>query len=190
MTHELVELARKTLECYFQEEDFEPSEEIKEKHSEEKASFVTLTKHSESEAKEESLRGCIGSLEAVRGRPLWRDVQKNTLNAAFSDPRFPPLEKEELRKIKIEVSVLGKAKKLDFNSEDELLEKLNKEQGVILIDKETGQTSTFLPQVWEHLPDKKGFMNNLSVKAGLKPDRWKSPEKVRILVYDVDKYKE
>jgi len=187
MTHELIELARKTLENYFEGKDFEPSKEIKEKYSEEKASFVTLTKPDRGE---ENLRGCIGSLEAVKGRSLWKDIQKNTINAALSDPRFPPLRKEELKEVEIEVSVLGKAQRLEFDSEEELLEKLDKNQGVILIDRETGQTSTFLPQVWEHLPDKKGFMNNLSVKAGLEPSRWKSPDKVKVLVYDVDKYKE
>ncbi|HKL23892.1 MAG TPA: AmmeMemoRadiSam system protein A [Candidatus Nanoarchaeia archaeon] len=183
MTHQLVELARKTLESYFQGEDFNPSKNIKEEYSEEKSSFVTITK-------KEELRGCIGSLEPIRGRPLWRDVQENTLKAAFSDPRFPPLVKEELSNVKIEVSVLGKPREVKFSSEEELLKKLDKKQGVILINKYTGQTSTFLPSVWEHLTNKKGFMNNLSVKAGLPPEKWKDPQEMRVLVYNVEKYKE
>ncbi len=180
MKQELVKFARKTLESHFEGEELEIPEEIKKKYSEEKASFVTLTKN-------ENLRGCIGSLEAVEGRPLWEDIQKNVLNAAFQDPRFSPLEKQELEEIKIEISVLTKPRELEFNSSEELLKKLNSNLGVILTDKNSGRTSTFLPQVWEQIPDKKVFLNHLCAKAGLNPDYWKNPENIKIEVYEVEK---
>jgi AmmeMemoRadiSam system protein A len=183
MTQELIKFARKILESYFEEEEPEVSEEIKERYSEEKASFVTLTKNGD-------LRGCIGSLEAVNGRSLWEDIQKNVLNAAFQDPRFSPLKEKELDEIKIEISILNKPREIGFNSSEELLEKLNNNEGVILTDKNSGRTSTFLPQVWEQIPDKKLFLNHLCAKAGLNPDYWKYPEKIKIEVYEVDKIKE
>ncbi len=183
MKQRLIKFARNTLESYFKGEEPKVPEEIKEKYSEEKASFVTLTKRG-------NLRGCIGSLEVVKSRPLWEDIQKNVLNASLHDPRFPPLEESELKEIKIEISILGKSKELEFNSPEELLEKLNPNLGVILTDKNSGRTSTFLPQVWEQIPDKKVFLNHLCAKAGLNPDYWKHPENIKIQVYEVKKIKE
>ncbi len=173
---DILQLARKTLENYFNNKKFEPDAETKLKYSEKKASFVTLTKNT-------SLRGCIGSLEAHQ--ELWKDVQSNSVNAAFSDPRFPQLTKSELSQIKIEVSVLSIPKKLEYKNEQELLNKINSQMGIIL--KKGFSTSTFLPQVWEQIPDKIKFLEQLSLKAGLPQDAWKT---VEIQYYTVKKYKE
>jgi AmmeMemoRadiSam system protein A len=116
---------------------------------------------------------------------LWKDVVENAVNAGFSDFRFFPLNKSELKKIKIEVSVLTEPKKLEFKNEKELLEKLNKSMGVIL--KKGFYTSTFLPQVWEELPNKIEFLEHLSLKAGLNKDAWKNAE---IFYYNVEIFRE
>ncbi len=168
----LPKLARKTIEAHFQNKKFEPDEKIKEKFSDKRATFVTLTKNGQ-------LRGCVGSLEAVRG--LWEDVRENAINAAFHDTRFSPLTEDELEDVKIEVSVLSPAKKLEFKDEGDLLNKINNKMGIIL--KEGFYTSTFLPQVWEQIPDKVEFLEELSIKAGLDRDAWKGAE---IWFYTVD----
>ncbi len=161
----LTELARKTLEASFNNEKFEPDAETKKKYSEKRACFVTLTLNGE-------LRGCVGSLEAHQ--ELWKDVQDNAINAAFYDTRFFPLTKEELDKIKIEVSVLSPSERIEFSSPQELLEKIDNKMGIIL--KKNFHTATFLPQVWEQIPDKIRFLEELSLKAGLNKDAWKDAE--------------
>jgi AmmeMemoRadiSam system protein B/AmmeMemoRadiSam system protein A len=124
------------------------------------ATFVTLTRDGQ-------LRGCIGSLEAVR--PLAMDVAENALGAAFRDPRFPRLTAEEWPSCRVEVSLLSAPKRIEFADEADLLEQLEPGlDGVIL---ECGnRRSTFLPQVWEGLPDKRAFLAELVKKAGLPAD--------------------
>ncbi len=161
----LTELARKTIELHFLGNLFQPDEKTKEKYKDKKACFVTLTKRG-------SLRGCIGSLEARQ--ELWKDVQENSINSGFYDTRFAPLTKDELDKIKIEVSVLSKHIKLNYKNEKDLLNKLDNKMGVIL--KKDNFSSTFLPQVWEQILDKTEFLENLSLKAGLNKDAWKKAE--------------
>ena|SRR3989344_4966924 len=174
----LTELARKTIEASFYGKKFEVAESVKKKYGKPGTSFVTLT-----EKKNGDLRGCIGSLEAVQ--PLYADVMANALNAAFRDPRFFPLSKDELKDVKIEVSVLSEAKMLKYKDEEDLLGKLNHKIGIIL--KKGYATATFLPQVWEQLPDKIDFLEHLSLKAGLNKDAWKSAE---IWYYNVKVEKE
>jgi len=124
------------------------------------ASFVTLMRAGR-------LRGCIGSLEAVR--PLGTDVAENARGAAFRDPRFAPLTAEEWSRCRVEVSLLSAPKPLRFADEDDLLAQLRPgEDGVIL--ESGGRRGTFLPQVWEGLPEPRRFMGELMKKAGLAPD--------------------
>lgn len=172
----LTEIARKSILSVFIGGDFYPDEKTKEKYSKIGATFVTLTENGE-------LRGCIGSLEAYE--PIWEDVKDNAISAAFDDSRFSPITKEEFDKIKIEVSVLSAPKKINFNSQDELLDKLDEKFGVIL--KKDNFNSTFLPQVWEEIKDKKEFMEQLSLKAGLDREAWKNAE---IWFYEVEKFSE
>ena len=163
MSLKLTQLARKSIESYFQGKKFEPDVETKKKYSEKGACFITLTLNG-------NLRGCIGSLEAHR--ELWKDVCENAVNSAFNDYRFVPLKKEELSKIKIEVSVLSKAIKLGLG--EKVFPKINNKMGIIL--KKGFNTATFLPQVWEQLPDKTEFLKELSLKAGLNANDWKTAE--------------
>ena len=124
------------------------------------ATFVTLLKDGE-------LRGCIGSLEATR--PLAQDVAENALAAAFRDPRFPELGAAEWPQCQVEVSLLSVAKPIRFTDGADLLRQIRAgEDGLIL--EADGRRATFLPQVWEGVPDKRAFLGQLLRKAGLPPD--------------------
>lgn len=142
------------------------------------ATFVTLTQQG-------NLRGCIGSLEAHR--PLAQDVRENALAAAFRDPRFSPLAVEEFEFTSVEVSLLTPALPLAFRDEADFMAQLR--PGVDGIVFRYGHhRSTFLPQVWESLPEPAQFMQQLKRKAGLPPDFWH--EEVSISRYEVTKWKE
>jgi hypothetical protein len=130
----------------------------------EAASFVTLKYAG-------SLRGCIGTLQAVR--PLVADVNENAYSAAFRDPRFLPLSHGELSGLHISISILSSPEPIDFVSEQDLLGQLHAGiDGLIL--EEGYQRGTFLPAVWESLPDPRVFLRQLKIKAGLHPDYWSS----------------
>ncbi|MDA8259714.1 MAG: AmmeMemoRadiSam system protein B [Betaproteobacteria bacterium] len=142
------------------------------------ATFVTLTQGGQ-------LRGCIGSLEAHR--PLDQDVRANAVAAAFRDPRFPPLTAEELPRTRVEVSLLTAPQPMSFTDEADALRQLRPNiDGIIFV---AGQRrSTFLPQVWEQLPEPRVFMAHLKQKAGLPADYWSS--EVQLQRYEVQKWKE
>lgn len=142
------------------------------------ACFVTLTQHG-------ALRGCIGTLQAHR--PLLSDVQANAVAAALHDPRFTPLQSDELDYTEIEVSLLSPPLPMTFTTEADALAQLRPGvDGVVL---EYGHhRSTFLPQVWEQLPDVDEFMAQLKRKAGLPADFW--AEGLRLQRYTVSKFKE
>ena len=142
------------------------------------ATFVTLKIDGE-------LRGCIGSLEARRS--LADDVASNARAAAYRDPRFPPVGREERRRLEVEVSVLSTAEPIAAQTEAEVIAQLRPfVDGVVL---EFGDLkSTFLPQVWESLPAPRDFLAHLKHKAGLPPDFW-SPD-LRLQRYTVTKWSE
>lgn len=124
--------------------------------------FVTLTQDGD-------LRGCIGTL--VEHLPLREGVAANAVRAARQDPRFPPLTAAELARTRVEVSVLSAAEPLAVTSEDEALAALRPGvDGVIFAA--GGRQATFLPQVWEQLPDPRTFLAHLRRKAGLAADYW------------------
>jgi len=132
------------------------------------ASFVTLKKHGE-------LRGCIGTLEAHR--PLVEDVTHNAHAAAFTDPRFPPVSKQELPELEYHLSVLTPATPMRFESEKNLLEQIRPGiDGLVL--KDGSHRSTFLPAVWESLPDAVQFLQHLKLKAGLPKNHWSNTLKI------------
>lgn len=146
------------------------------------ATFVTLTQDGD-------LRGCIGSLEAHR--PLDRDVGANAVAAAFSDPRFPPLTLAELPRTRIEVSLLTAPQAMHFDSEADVLRQLRPNIDGVILDAGRGGgfgRATFLPQVWEQLPDPRQFLSRLKQKAGLPPDWWS--DGVQLQRYEVRKWKE
>ncbi|MBK7565690.1 MAG: AmmeMemoRadiSam system protein A [Propionivibrio sp.] len=147
-------------------------------HREPGATFVTLTQ-------EGQLRGCIGSLEAHR--PLAADVAENAVAAAFRDPRFPPLSEDELARTRVEVSLLEPSEALTFADEDDALARLRPGvDGLIL--KHGSRRATFLPQVWESLPDRRRFLEQLKLKAGLPADFWDG--QITLARYGVQKWKE
>ncbi|RME33798.1 MAG: AmmeMemoRadiSam system protein A [Gammaproteobacteria bacterium] len=125
--------------------------------SEPGASFVTLKIGG-------MLRGCIGSLEAYR--PLVEDVARNAFAAAFEDPRFPPLSPAEYPSLRISVSVLTPREPLPFTDEADLLSRLRPGEDGLVIEQD-GRRATFLPAVWEELPEPEQFLAHLKMKAGI-----------------------
>jgi AmmeMemoRadiSam system protein A len=142
------------------------------------ASFVTLHMHGR-------LRGCIGSLAARR--PLAEDVRDNALAAAFHDFRFPPLTTPEFGDIDISVSVLGTAEPLPVADEADALRQLVPGTDGLIIEFK-GCRGTFLPQVWQQLPNAGEFLAQLKRKAGLPMDFW-HPD-IRLSRYRVQEYVE
>jgi len=142
------------------------------------ATFVTLTRNGR-------LRGCIGSLEAYR--PLAHDVCENARAAAFADPRFPPLDEDELADTVVEVSLLTSPEPMRVADESDALAQMRPGVDGIVLECE-GRRATFLPQVWEQLPEPERFLAQLKRKAGLAADYWS--DRVRLSRYGVAKWKE
>ena len=154
----LIQIAKEAIEAGFkgQEPDlagYESDQQL----WEEKATFVTLTIGG-------GLRGCIGSLQAQR--PLAEDIAKNAQSAAFNDPRFAPLSRQEFAKTEIEISVLTAPVKLPYTDTEDLRAKIEPFTHGVILQKGMHQ-STFLPSVWEQLPSFDDFFANLCMKAGL-----------------------
>lgn len=127
-----------------------------------RASFVTLNIDGQ-------LRGCIGTLEAHR--PLVLDVTHNAFAAAFTDPRFLPLSQPEYEQLEIHISILNPAEEMSFTSEQDLIKQLR--PGIDgLIMQEGQQRGTFLPSVWQQLPQPEQFIQHLKLKAGLPNNYW------------------
>lgn len=126
------------------------------------ACFVTLNRNG-------ALRGCIGHLEPIQ--PLVKDVAENAYAAAFRDPRFPPLTESELKGLEIHISILSPSTQIEFSTEQDLIAKLRPGiDGLIL--KRGANKGTFLPSVWESLPDAASFLSQLKRKAGLATNFW------------------
>ena len=172
----LLTLARKAIKAHLDEEDFNPGNVLPE-FCKKGCCFVTLSLDGE-------LRGCIGNLEAFE--PLYKNIISNAVNAAFNDNRFNSLSYAEFHKVKIEISVLSPPERLFYLNSDDLLSNLSSDMGVIL--KKGYHQSTFLPQVWEVIPDKVEFLENLCLKAGLAPIAWM--DNAEIYIYKVTKFSE
>lgn len=142
-----------------------------------RASFVTL--HVDA-----ALRGCIGSLEARRA--LVEDVAHNAHAAAFDDPRFSPLTHAEFERLDIHISVLSPSEPLQFESEEELLRQLRPQVDGLILE-EHSRRGTFLPSVWEQLPEPREFLRHLKRKAGLPADYWSHT--LRVLRYTVQAFR-
>jgi AmmeMemoRadiSam system protein A len=143
------------------------------------ACFVTLTRDGE-------LRGCIGSLEARQ--PLAMDVQEHAVDAAFHDFRFPPLTESELPGLHIELSVLSAPEPLLYQNAEDLPGLLRPGvDGVILA--RGMRRATFLPQVWEKVPEPATFLDMLCEKMGLDYDLWRR-QKLDVFTYQVDSFEE
>ncbi|MDE1943070.1 MAG: AmmeMemoRadiSam system protein A [Betaproteobacteria bacterium] len=137
------------------------------------ASFVTLTRAGR-------LRGCIGTLEAHQR--LLLDVRQNACGAAFRDPRFPALSQRELADTDIHVSVLTPLQPMSFRNEADVLARLRPGVDGLVLEF-SHHRATFLPQVWEQLPQPHHFLTQLKRKAGLPEDFW--AEDIRLSRYEV-----
>jgi AmmeMemoRadiSam system protein A len=142
----------------------------------ERATFVTLEIAA-------ALRGCIGVLRATR--PLVVDVAQNAFSAAFEDPRFPPLTQAEFPRLDIHISVLTPSERIEVCSEADLLAQLRPGvDGLILEDR--GHRGTFLPAVWEQIPEPADFLAHLRRKAGLPSGYWS--DQLRISRYRTESF--
>lgn len=160
----LLTVARTSIEDHFRKEKRVNSliKTADEKLCEYGASFVTLTKNTK-------LRGCIGTLTAYQS--LVQDVCEHAAAAGFNDYRFPSLTSQEVKVVSIEVSYLTPPRELVYSNAEDLLQKLVKdEDGVILGD--GYHQATYLPQVWDQIPDKEEFLSSLCLKMGLSSDTW------------------
>lgn len=147
----------------------------------EAACFVTLNKDGR-------LRGCM--LDSfMPHEPIYKNVMRNVMLAATNDPRFPPVSVDELESIKIEISVLGSSYAIGFESPEELLASLRPGIDGVILTTSFG-SSTYLPQVWEQLPDSDVFLTELCRKHGAPGDCWKMDDLLRVEVYQVNHFGE
>jgi AmmeMemoRadiSam system protein A len=141
--------------------------------------FVTLEKKGQ-------LRGCIGNIEPIK--PLIEAIADNAVSAAFHDPRFSAMTREEWPSVDIEISILSEPRMLEAKNPTDLLAKLAAGvHGVIL--SRGYRRATFLPQVWDQLPDKRSFLEHLCLKAGMEASCWKDPQ-TSIEIYEAEHFRE
>jgi AmmeMemoRadiSam system protein A len=177
----LLSVARRTIQqrLFNQTKEDKDGSDISSKFSEKRGTFVTLTM-------DDNLRGCIGHI--IPQESLLEGVRVNAINAAFRDPRFRPLTREEWERIKIEVSILTEPKPLPYTDAEDLLNRLTPGVDGVIIKRGFRQ-ATFLPQVWDQLPDKKEFLTHLCLKAGMDAYAWKN-EKIEVFTYQVQAFEE
>lgn len=178
----LLSEARRTIEgALFGKKGAAPSEKkgLSPVFHERRGTFVTLTKDGQ-------LRGCIGHI--IPRESMIDGVRTNAINAAFRDPRFPPVSGDEWGKIRIEVSILTDPRPLQYSDAQDLLDKLRPGVDGVIIKKGLHQ-ATFLPQVWEQLPKKEEFLGHLCMKAGLDGSAWRRGD-LEVSTYQVQAFEE
>jgi len=176
----LLKLARGVISAkLFKGSEIERPKVISQALAENRGCFVTLHKKG-------LLRGCIGTIEPVRS--LVSNVEENALNAAFRDPRFPPLGAEDLSAMEIEISVLSVPAIIAYQDAEDLKQKLLPGVHGVIISKDW-HSATFLPQVWEQLPDKEIFLEHLCQKAGMHKNCWKDQD-ITVKVYKAEYFSE
>lgn len=177
----LVSVARETIEqeLFARKSGREEREGVPAIFHSKRGTFVTLTEKG-------CLRGCIGNI--VPKETMLEGVRENAVNAAFRDPRFHPLRAKEWKDIKIEVSILTDPQPLPYTDAADLLNKLRQGIDGVIIKKGYCQ-ATFLPQVWDQLPDKENFLVHLCLKAGLEGNAWKKGD-LEISTYQVQAFEE
>jgi hypothetical protein len=177
----LLKLARQALEASVRGQALPPLDpaSLSSRLRQPGASFVTLTRRKE-------LRGCVGALEAYQS--LAEDVREHASAAALQDYRFHPVQAQELSEIQIEVSCLTPPQDLEYAQPGDLAGVLRPHiDGVTLFD--GWRKATFLPQVWEKLPDPVDFLAHLCQKMGADPDLWRR-RKLRVQTYQVEEFHE
>lgn len=178
----LLAVARKRIEQVLfgrQETEERSEQDLASLFTEKRGTFVTLTKNGQ-------LRGCIGHI--IPEESLIEGIRINAINAAFRDPRFPPVSPEEWDQIKIEISILTEPNPLNYTDGKDLLEKIRPNVDGVIIKKGAHQ-ATFLPQVWEQLPDKEDFLTHLCLKAGLSGEAWREGD-LEVSTYQVQAFEE
>lgn len=134
---------------------------------------------------DDQLRGCCGALEATH--PLAVDVARSAFQAAFQDPRFNPVRRDELDAIRLEISVLSPLESIVVTDEPDLLNQLKPgRDGLVIVA--DGRRATFLPKVWDTLPQPRQFLSALKAKCGLAEDYWS--ERFEFLRYQTTSYTE
>ena len=184
----LTKLARKTIADRLNLDDAAPARGVTSpvetihgapELQEKRGTFVTLKINGQ-------LRGCMGCLTATE--TIVEGVERNAINAAFNDPRFPALTADELAKADIEISILTEPQTLEYTDGDDLIAKLRPNiDGVIL--KKGFSRATFLPQVWQQLPKTEDFLEHLCRKAGLPGDAWLNGD-LEVSTYQVQYFHE
>lgn len=178
---QLIRLARKTIAVRLglpgklQDRDITTDPALQEK----RGTFVTLKIRGQ-------LRGCMGCL--TPSETILEGIQRNALNAAFKDPRFPALTAPELEEAEIEISILTSPQELQHDGSNDLLAKLRPNIDGVIISKGLAR-ATFLPQVWEQLPRTEDFLAHLCRKAGLSFDEWQKGE-MDVATYQVQYFHE
>jgi AmmeMemoRadiSam system protein A len=178
----LLHLARESVKRAVKGEDL-PALEVSTLPSslrEEGTSFVTLTSHGK-------LRGCIGALEPYQS--LAEDVREHAAGAALKDPRFSPVGEDELDGLDIEISRLTRPILLTYNDSSDLLSKLRPHVDGVILRAGPRHRATFLPQVWEKIPNPAEFLDNLCYKMGLEPGAWRYNH-FDVLTYQVEEFHE
>lgn len=174
----LLNLARKTLYWYLKDgaipsvDETKLSDNLKQK----KACFVTLEKRGV------GLRGCLGMFEPVN-TPLYYNVIDRAIASATKDHRFAPVKYDELKDIKVEISILTTPEDLKFKDAKDLVSKVKPLEDGVILSTPYG-SSTYLPQVWEQLPNPDDFLSNLCKKHGAPLDYWKKkPQNIKVQIY-------
>ncbi|MFW6024809.1 MAG: AmmeMemoRadiSam system protein A [Candidatus Woesearchaeota archaeon] len=181
----LLNLAKESIKSEFNKEiniDF-PKFELAHKK---RGCFVTIYK-------ENQLRGCIGNI--VPKKELFKSIIENAKKSAFNDPRFPNLRENEIKSLRLEISILSEPKEIFYGNKDEILVNITPLKDGIII-KKGYNSATYLPQVWKHFYDesnksynKKEFLNQLCQKANLNKEDWKK-HNVTILKYSATVFSE
>jgi len=177
----LLSVARQTIEqeLFGRKKPEKPERDLPAIFHERRGTFVTLTIQG-------GLRGCIGHI--IPQESLIEGITVNAINAAFRDPRFRPLNREEWKNVKIEISILTEPEPLSYTDADDLLKKLRPGVDGVIIKKGRHQ-ATFLPQVWEQLPKKKEFLGHLCLKAGLDGNAWRQGD-LEVSTYQVQAFED
>ena len=173
------EIARKLKVPLLPENEPDLSDVPPEQLEEKRGVFVTLQK-------EGRLRGCIGTIEPVK--TVLQGVRENALLSAFNDTRFSPVTPEELKDIAIEISLLTVPEKWHPSDHKAILEQITPFEDGVIVEK-GHHRATFLPQVWEQLPDPRSFLTQLCLKARLDPLAWQTGD-LTVFTYQVQSFAE
>jgi uncharacterized protein len=178
--NELINLAKDSIKEIFKGK-LSISDTLKKKHSENCGVFVTLTKKGE-------LRGCIGYIESEK--PIWQSIIECAKFAAFDDPRFPRLTKEEFDLIEIEISILSKPKLVLEKNPNKLINYIVIGRDGLII-KKGYKSGLLLPQVaTEYNWNAEEFLNHTCIKAGISIKTWRESKDYELYTFEVKIIKE